>query len=201
MQVILWSFVWPNWRSHQPFSSHFVPHFRAFAYVYWNSWICRFGTWEHFTNSTVDQVHPTIHHRNHYSLTSVLAIIVNGHSTAFASLPSSAGLVETPSSVYTLFILHLCSPIQTHEIRVVYFFLQQSPLQFKVCSIFQLSIDIRKHHVIKLLLAKDCLLCSDYWTTDGLWKCPSYVSSTSGWWTWTSIVLGRRVDELSYLRL
>ncbi len=35
--------------------------------------------------------------------------------------------------------------------RVVYFFLQQSPIQFKVCAIFQLSIDCGKFIVTILL--------------------------------------------------
>lgn len=38
---------------------------------------------------------------------------------------------------------HFCT--QTYEIRTLYFFLQHSPLQFKVCAIFQLSIDCGKH--------------------------------------------------------
>lgn len=31
-----------------------------------------------------------------------------------------------------------------YEIRTVYFFLQQSPLQFKICAIFQLFVDLGK---------------------------------------------------------
>lgn len=31
-----------------------------------------------------------------------------------------------------------------HTLRTVYFFLKASPLQFKVCAIFQLSIDFGK---------------------------------------------------------
>ena len=42
----------------------------------------------------------------------VLAIIVNGRFTAFACLPSSVGLVEIPSSVYILCILHLLVPLR-----------------------------------------------------------------------------------------
>lgn len=40
------------------------------------------------------------------------------------------------------FCLISCTTTQSKSsCRVVYFFLQQSPLQFKVCAIFQLSID------------------------------------------------------------
>ena len=67
---IFWSFVRPNWRSYQPFSGYFVPHFRAFANIYWNSWFRRFGTREYSTNSTTDQVNLNISHQDYYSLTS-----------------------------------------------------------------------------------------------------------------------------------
>lgn len=42
------------------------------------------------------------------------------------------------SSLRRITIIHM----SRHSIRTVYFFLQQSPLQFKVCAIFQLSIDV-----------------------------------------------------------
>jgi len=41
--------------------------------------------------------------------------------------------------VYIFTLLRLC--LLRVRLRTVYFFLQGSPLQFKVCAIFQLSID------------------------------------------------------------
>ena len=197
MQVVLLSFMRPNWWSYQPFSGYFVSHFRAFAYFYWNSWIRRFGTWEYFTNSTVDQVHSIIYLHDHYSLTSYSSNYRQRSLYGFR-MSTLIGWVGG-DSFKCVYIVHSTFLVHSDAWnRAVYFFLQQSPLQFKVCAIFQISIDISKHHVIKLLLANDCPLCSNYWTTNGLWKRPSHVSSTWGWWTRASTVLGRRVDDHLY---
>ena len=65
----------------------------------------------------------------------------NVPSTGFVCRRCLAGLEATRSSKYSSVCKQICGGIVTSVYRTAYFFIQESPLQFKVCGVFQLSID------------------------------------------------------------
>ena len=57
------------------------------------------------------------------------------------------------------------------SLRVAYFFINNSSIQFKVCAIFQLSVDMSKWRGSSVLNLSLTQKNSDRHSEDTLWKC------------------------------
>ncbi|PBK72261.1 uncharacterized protein ARMOST_07048 [Armillaria ostoyae] len=78
-----------------------------------------------------------------FILLEAILFLILGRSDVFVSLLGFVALgLESTLPIPQLISDHCMASFASYPIiRAVYFFLQESPLQFKVCAIFQLSID------------------------------------------------------------
>ena len=103
------------------------------------SWIRCSGPWKYTSRTPAYEVNPTLRPGCHYLSIFPAAISANDRYMVSGRLLWSVGSVVTHSSTSLSYYIESCV---WSFARTGYFFWQGAPLQFKVCAIFQLSVDV-----------------------------------------------------------
>lgn len=124
----------------QSLPGYFVPHIQSVQAIRLPVRLCGLGSGEHSAYTTIAEVHRRIPCQMLYPELTLSSSNYKQRSLYGFRMSTLIGWVGGDSFKWVIQSIYSDGANSSLN-RTVYFFLQSSPLQFKVCSIFQLSID------------------------------------------------------------